>query len=345
MLAVSVVIPVYNAEKYVEKCIESLVQQTLISTEYIFVNDGSTDESLKVLELYQKQDSRIKVVNQLNQGVSAARNAGLHIATGNYIGFVDADDYVAKDMFQKLYETAITSNTDIVASNFNVEQEGVWSQSKSCFPTENVFDKEYIQNEICSFIIQKDDLNSCCTKIFKRNLIELNSILFPVGVTHAEDAMFVLNAFTKAEKVIFIDYSGYYYREVQGSASRDIVSKDYFKNALAIYSLDYKKSFNLILDTEVINKLKAVRFIDTIIALLHIYFKPNAAISFGNKYKYVKKMIHNTEVQKAISYYWDDLNEGANAYKRFILQSIKSKSMIRIMLATAYSNYRNKNNK
>ena len=345
MLAVSVVIPVYNAEKYIEKCIESLVHQTLISTEYIFVNDGSTDESLKVLELYQKKDNRIKIVNQSNQGVSAARNAGLNNATGNYIGFVDADDYLATDMFQKLYEAALKVDADIVSSNFTVEQEGIWNQSKSSFPTEKIFDRVYIQNEICSFIIQKDDLNSCCTKIFKRNLIELNSILFPVGVTHAEDAMFALSAFTKAEKVIFIDYSGYYYREVQGSASRDIVSKDYFKNALTIYSLDYKERFNLWLDTDVVNTLKAIRFIDAVIALLHIYFKPNAAISFGNKYKYVKKMIHNTEVQKAISYYWADLNDGVNAYKRFTLQSIKSKSMLRIMLATAYSNYRNKNNK
>jgi len=100
-----------------------------------------------------------------------------------------------------------------------------------------------------------------------------------------------------------------------------------------------------VLDTEEVNKLKAVRFIEAIIALLHIYFKPNATISFSKKYSYVKKMIHNSEVQKAISYYWSDLNEGANGYKRFILKSIKSKSMIGIILATSYSNYRNKNNK
>jgi len=155
---------------------------------------------------------------------------------------VDADDYVAEGMFQKLYETALNTNVDIVSSNFNVEQDSVWAPSKSCFPTEKVLGKEYIQNEICSFIIQKDDLNSCCTKLFRRSLIVSNTISFPVGVTHAEDAMFVLNAYTKAEKVIFIDYFGYYYREVQGSASRDIVSKDYFKNALAIYYLDYKKT-------------------------------------------------------------------------------------------------------
>ena len=103
MIVVSVIIPVYNADKFLERCVNSLLSQTLASCEFIFVNDGSTDASLSILQQFQQKDPRIRLVNQENKGVSDARNAGLKIANGDYIGFVDADDFIEKDYFEKLY--------------------------------------------------------------------------------------------------------------------------------------------------------------------------------------------------------------------------------------------------
>ena len=103
---VSVLIPVYNVEKYLERCLDSILKQTLTKIEIICVNDGSTDNSLSILKEYQKKDSRIIIVNKENGGLPSARNAGLDRAEGKYVGFVDSDDYIEPNMFQKLYDTA-----------------------------------------------------------------------------------------------------------------------------------------------------------------------------------------------------------------------------------------------
>ena len=122
MIKLSVVIPVYNAEKHLKACIESLLSQTLAGLEFIFVNDGSQDNSPQIIASYQATDSRITLINQSNQGVSVARNNGIAVAQGEYIGFVDADDTIASDFFEKHYSIAVQHQLDIVVSNFKKEQ-------------------------------------------------------------------------------------------------------------------------------------------------------------------------------------------------------------------------------
>ena len=116
-MEVSVIIPVYNSKNYLNKCIESLINQTFNDIEFIFVNDGSTDNSLSILEQYSKKDSRIKIINQKNQGISQARNRGMKEAKGRYIGFIDSDDWVDLDFYQKLYSSIIETNADIAVSS------------------------------------------------------------------------------------------------------------------------------------------------------------------------------------------------------------------------------------
>ena len=113
MAKISVVVPVYNVEAYLERCLDSLINQTLSDIEIICVNDGSTDSSPEKLEEFAKKDSRIKIINQENGGLSAARNTGIEAATGEYIGFVDSDDYVDLDFYEKLYNAATSHNADI----------------------------------------------------------------------------------------------------------------------------------------------------------------------------------------------------------------------------------------
>ena len=114
MVEISVIIPVYNTEKYLNECLDSIVNQTLSDIEIICVNDGSTDNSLAILESYAKKDNRITVISQENNGQGSARNLGLKNSSGNYICFIDSDDYVDLNMLEKLYDNVILNNSDIV---------------------------------------------------------------------------------------------------------------------------------------------------------------------------------------------------------------------------------------
>ena len=118
MAKVSVIVPVYNVEKYLKRCLDSLINQTLSDIDIICINDGSKDSSLQILEQYAKKDSRIVIYNQENSGVSVARNTGLEHASGEYIGFVDSDDWVDLDFYEKLYNSAKNNNADIAVADF-----------------------------------------------------------------------------------------------------------------------------------------------------------------------------------------------------------------------------------
>ena len=137
-IKVSVIIPVYNAEKYITECIESLLNQTLQQCEFIFVNDGSKDHSGAIIDEFKKKDSRIILINQENQGVSMARNNGLKAASGEYVGFVDADDYIENDMYETMYNHAKQDECDAVISNLESEMEGRKFISNYPFPQNTI---------------------------------------------------------------------------------------------------------------------------------------------------------------------------------------------------------------
>ena len=117
MIKVSVIVPVYNVEKYLKRCLDSLVNQTLSDIEIICVNDGSTDGSAQILEEYAQKDNRIKVITQINSGVSEARNVGIKQATGEFIGYVDPDDFIEPVFYEKLYNSAVENNCDIACAS------------------------------------------------------------------------------------------------------------------------------------------------------------------------------------------------------------------------------------
>jgi glycosyltransferase involved in cell wall biosynthesis len=236
-LKVSVIIPVYNAEKYINQCIESLINQTLQECEFIFINDGSKDESQQIIENYQKLDVRIKLINQENQGVSIARNVGLRIAKGEYIGFVDADDFIEKKMYEILYTTAKQNDSDVIISNFESEIEGHKINTKYPFPIEVTLNNDYINEEILPYFLKEDNLNTGCNKIYKNKVIRENNLKFPEKVPLGEDGLFNMCFFSFADTMKYIDYTGYFYREVEGSATRNITGMDYFNRAIEVYNM------------------------------------------------------------------------------------------------------------
>ena len=205
MTKVSIIVPIFNTEKFIEKCLTSLINQTLCDIEIICVNDGSTDNSLAILEKYAKRDSRIKVLSQENKKQGAARNAGLKIAKGEYIGYVDSDDWVDLDYYEKLYNTAKKYDSDIaLATNIRI---GNGKTKKRLDITE-----EKIANTLQEKIdIGNQAKNPCPTnKIYRHSMLKDNNIVWPEGV-YCEDKLFTIKAIYYANKIVTTPGVNYYY--------------------------------------------------------------------------------------------------------------------------------------
>jgi glycosyltransferase involved in cell wall biosynthesis len=339
MILVSVIIPVYNAELHLKKCIESLLSQTLKSCEFIFINDGSIDISKLIIEEFQKNDNRIILLNQENQGVSIARNQGLKIAKGNYIGFVDADDYVESDYFENLYNEITQNNLYCVVGKYKSTLDGHTSISNHPFPSNEIFKKEFIQNTIIPFFIKEDKLNTIWNKLFRTEIItSIPKIQFPKGIVIGEDGLFNLLFFNQCNSVKFIDYCGYNYQEIAKSATRDASKKDYFAIALQQFNYDYKNEFGVDLADDVITKLKSLRLINAVISLVNVYFNSN----LKSKNNYVYAMISNPIIRKILKEYWIEIVKDKTKFQILILKGIQYKSVFLLQMATSYSNYRNK---
>ena len=147
---VSVIVPIYNAEMYIDKCIQSIINQTLRDIEIILVDDGSTDRSFEISNKYAKKDERIKIIKQKNKGVGAARNYGVSIATGKFITFIDSDDFVEIDMLEILYNAAINNNCDIIFSGIKIinnnDIEYKFTSNSKIYTKQEVFKLFYFRN-------------------------------------------------------------------------------------------------------------------------------------------------------------------------------------------------------
>ena len=195
MIKISVIVPVYNVENYLIKCLESLVYQTLKDIELICVNDGSTDGSLAILEDYQKKFSQVKVYTKSNGGLSDARNYGLKHAVGEYIAFVDSDDYVNLNMFEILYEAIKQAEADLCIA-----------QIKEVYPN---YEKELVDhNETYPLLGHPTVWN----KLYKHEWIKKYQIEFPVGLWY-EDNVFTYKYLLNHPKIVYVNDFLYYYRK------------------------------------------------------------------------------------------------------------------------------------
>lgn len=339
---VSVIIPVYNAGKYVEQCIVSLLNQTLQSCEFIFVNDGSKDDSQKIIERYQKIDNRIKFINQENQGVSTARNTGLKAATGEYIGFVDADDYVEEDMYEMLYNIAKQNDCDVVISNLQSERDDPKGIIKYPFPMNVVLEKDYIELELLPYFLKEDNLNSVCNKIYKNQLVREANVQFPKSILLGEDGIFNQSFFGHAIRTQYIDYTGYNYREVEGSATRNRVEKDYFNRSLEVYKTTLPEIYRKKMGILRIQQLKSIKLIKNVMSYIYIYFLPSKDMSFRKRYKYIKKMVQNEYVKEALPIYHKQVQNALGRYEKCILAMMKREFILGLYCAMLYSRFRNK---
>lgn len=220
MTKVSVIVPVYNSEKYLKRCLDSLLNQTLKELEIIVVNDGSTDNSLAIIQNYSKY---IKIINhQKNKGIGKSRNDALKIATSEYIGYVDSDDYISPNMYEEYYNFAKKNNLDIVTGHYIK----IINDTEQLFKNSSFSISNYQKNPQ---LINLIDLGPC-NKIFNHNIIKTNNIQFEEKLKF-EDAPFVLKNLYHANAVGHIDNAFYYYcvRDKSETTTIDKRTKDIFK--------------------------------------------------------------------------------------------------------------------
>ena len=215
MPKISVIVPVYNVERYLEECLNSIINQTFSDIEIICVNDGSTDNSAEILKKYEKQDNRIKIVNKKNGGLSSARNIGMQFATGEFISFIDSDDWVDKTMLEKMYNNITTLNADIsICAVHNFDEQKQEIDDSLPYFTLALFNATF-DNKVFSYADTKDFIMDVCVmawnKLYRKSFLDECKATFPDGLIF-EDGPFFFSIFFKTQKVSIVREFLYYYR-------------------------------------------------------------------------------------------------------------------------------------
>ena len=232
MSKVSVIIPVYNTSKYLNKCLDSVCNQTLKDIEIICINDCSADNSLEILKEYASKDERIKIIDfNENKGAAAARNAGIDIACGEYIGFVDSDDFVDLDFYEKLYNAAVENDAD--AAKGNVFEYDVTDKFTYLSKSYDINDK--IRADFANFTY------AFTSAIYRTSLIQINEVKFPTNIKYFEDPYFSIIAGFYYRKVVTVDDAKYLYIRHSNSACTGTSVDEKFNSIINSCNIIFEK--------------------------------------------------------------------------------------------------------
>lgn len=291
---ITIVVPIYNVERYLEKCLTSIILQTYKNLEIILVNDGSTDNSLKICEEFKKNDDRIKIINQKNAGLSAARNTGINEATGEYIAFIDSDDFVSCKFIENLYKEALKNNCDIVCCDFYYinEIEKKWYIKEK----EN---KVYTSIEAIKdiFIGKQNTEVMTWNKLYRLELFNKYDIRFPVGKLN-EDNFTTYKLYYYSNTISLINDKLYYYLQRKNS----IMNTSFNKKRLDILdSISEVKTFFSDKSVNLENEIKAYEYF-TKVNLLNVMIRENYdKETRDNLIKSMKKKDKSLRKNKCIS--------------------------------------------
>lgn len=227
---ISIIVPVYNAQKYLKKSVDSILSQTYSNLEIILVDDGSEDCSSIICDEYARHDSRVKVIHQKNLGVGAARNSGLKILKGKYVGFVDSDDWIEPDMYEVLYSLVSKNKADIGIINFCIDE--LRNNKKNC-ESELISSNTAIKELFSGSKYQ----GHVWSKLFPTRYFD--SIIFPENITILEDLMVSALLFEKADKVSYCSYRCYHYNVRKDSAMHNFKENNFSSQKAFDYLLDH----------------------------------------------------------------------------------------------------------
>jgi len=241
-MKISIIIPIYNVEKYLARCLDSVISQTYKNLEIILVNDGSKDNSLKICKNYQKRDSRIIIIDKINEGVSVARNTGIEAANGKYIGFVDPDDWIEPVMYENMYNTIEKYKCSIAFCNYSKDK-----KTRRSFKTikvkKDVLEKLDIINELIANMIGIDDIfpkyysvmGSVWRCLYSRDFLNKFELRFKPGITIMEDLLFNVQALICCDKVC-IDHGYYYHYMINKTSSLHTYNKKMWQDNIDVHN-------------------------------------------------------------------------------------------------------------
>lgn len=208
---ISIIVPIYNVEKYLEKCIRSLIHQSYSKIEILLIDDGSTDECPNICDKFEKEDSRIKTFHKENGGLSDARNKGIEESKGEYITFVDSDDYLDEHYIEILYNVMIKNNADLVISGLKDYYDGEKIKENLDNEFEEVLTKQQVYRKM--FLQDEIDVNAC-GKLYQKQIFE--NLKYPKDMLY-EDIQIIDDIIERCDKIVYTTYKGYNYLQRTGS--------------------------------------------------------------------------------------------------------------------------------
>lgn len=307
MARVSIIIPIYNAEEHLAKCVDSVLGQTEKNIEIILVDDGSKDNSLEICNAYAKQDKRIRVIHQENAGASAARNKGILLARGEYIGFVDSDDWIDCEMYKSMLNEAHKTDADVVMCDARTVYDDGKTQADTItqLPGNRILKKSDFTP---SLLLEM--AGSACRCIYKNNRYndkrqKHNALLFPLSVKFSEDRIFNLYAFGQANKVAYIK-EVFYNRYMNNKSAVHRFHEDYFEA--------YKKAADSIKqaihyawqNNDELQRAYLGQLISGAIGSICNYYYKTSPLTAMEKKKMVKRLCEDIQLQTAIKSYGAD---------------------------------------
>ncbi len=241
-MKISFIVPVYKVEKYLDECVQSILNQSFDDYEIILVNDGSPDNCPAMCVGYEvRYPKKVRVVHKKNGGLASARNAGMRVAKGEYIYFVDSDDYLLDDKVGELYAKAAEYNADVLQTSFFSVREGVGeiSTCRTSFETDKLLTHADMEKELC-YASSKMRITFVWRNLYRRKFLEKHSIMFEEDLKRIEDGPFNMEAFSKAERFVAVDIPVLCYRVRENSLQRQGYVPDYDKWLYMQWSLKLK---------------------------------------------------------------------------------------------------------
>lgn len=293
---VSIIIPVYNCEKYITRCLDSLINQTYSNIEIILVNDGSNDKSEDAIREFAKNDNRIKLYNQINQGVSVARNTGLDKAIGKYIMFVDADDYIELDMVDELIKPIQNENTIVFCDNTEIWSKNIDERKLFSGISSQKITKEIVLEEIAS-----GRAGLVCGKLFERNIITENNIKFDKNVKVCEDQLFFLEVVNHCEHFIHIPKTLYNYDRRNENSATIKYQENALENQLYVLKNIEQILSKSSLSKENINSILKNRYFNAVQLCISNEITNTKLSNINRKIKKIKDIISNNTLNRVIT--------------------------------------------
>lgn len=297
------IIPIYNSEKYLKKCLDSIINQTYRNIEIILINDGSTDNSGYICEEYAQKDSRIKVENIKNSGVSKARNLGISLSTGDYITFIDADDYIKENTVEKINTIIAKDDIDLIKYSYYKVAGKIKKRYQFTIKENTKIMQDNYKEEVIKYLYLTNDLGNVWNCFFKKDII--NRLQFDISLKYGEDRKFMIEALMNSNSIYFNSDAYYYYNINPNSAINNMSEeKSYMKlfNVMKSNLSTYKLLENNDKNKEQITKIVKEDLEYHIIN----YLKLNTYDSYKNE---LNLLLNKKELNEQLNYFKEMTNQ------------------------------------